>query len=138
MAVAPIESVRRVLDYAVTEIPREKIFMGFPNYAYDWSLPYNAGASRAVVISNEYAPELAVQKGAEIRFDQQAQTPYFSYLAESGVTHEVWFEDARSSLAKFRLAADNRLQGVGMWSLMRDAPQTYLVLHGAFGIEKAE
>lgn len=28
MAVAPIPSVRRVLDYAVTEIPREKIIMG--------------------------------------------------------------------------------------------------------------
>ena len=113
MAVAPIESVRRVLDYAVTEIPREKIFMGFPNYAYDWSLPYNAGASRAVVISNEYAPELAVQKGAEIRFNQQAQTPYFSYLDAMGQAHEVWFEDARSARAKFALLEEFGLLGLG-------------------------
>ena len=48
----------------------------------------------------------------------------------------MWFEDARSSLAKFRLAADNGLQGVGLWNLMRSAPQTYLVLNGAFSIEK--
>ena len=47
MAVAPLPSVRRVLDYAVTEIPPEKIFMGFPNYAYDWTLPFVAGESRA-------------------------------------------------------------------------------------------
>mgnify|MGYP002231542402 CR=1 FL=1 len=30
MAVAPIQAVRQVLDYAVTEIPPEKILMGFP------------------------------------------------------------------------------------------------------------
>lgn len=41
MAVAPINSVRRVLDYAVTEIPPEKVIMGIPNYGYDWALPYN-------------------------------------------------------------------------------------------------
>ena len=136
MAVAPIESVRRVLDYAVTEIPREKIFMGFPNYAYDWSLPYNAGASRAVVISNEYAPELAVQKGAEIRFDQQAQTPYFSYLAESGVTHEVWFEDVRSYRAKFALIRELGLKGVGYWQMMQLFRAGLMLMADTFEIVK--
>ena len=78
------------------------------------------------------------QQGGDHQNHGDDQAPWFRYTAENGTVHEVWFEDARSSLAKFRLAADNRLQGVGMWSLMRDAPQTYLVLHGAFGIEKAE
>ena len=138
MAVAPIESVRRVLDYAVTEIPREKIFMGFPNYAYDWSLPYNAGASRAVVISNEYAPELAVQKGAEIRFDQQAQTPYFSYLAESGVTHEVWFEDARSRYQKVLLIQEYGFRGVGYWNYMRPFTANFSILNVLYRIRNGD
>ena len=47
----------------------------------------------------------------------------------------MWFEDARSSYAKFRLAAEKGLQGVGLWNLMRSAPQTYLALHGGFEIE---
>ncbi len=51
MAVSPINQVRRVLDYGVSEIPREKIFMGFPNYAYDWTLPFVQGESRAEKIS---------------------------------------------------------------------------------------
>ena len=32
LAVAPIPNVRAVLDYAITEIPAEKIFLGVPNY----------------------------------------------------------------------------------------------------------
>ena len=33
-----------MLDYAVTEIPPEKILMGMPNYGYDWTLPFMRGA----------------------------------------------------------------------------------------------
>ena len=138
MAVAPLPQVRRVLDYALTEIPPEKIFLGVPTYGYDWPLPFRQGITRAPSLSPQQALALARRYGAEIQYDETAQSPWFRYTAENGTVHEVWFEDARSSLAKFRLAADNRLQGVGLWSLMRDAPQTYLVLHGAFGIEKAE
>ena len=138
MAVAPMPQVRQVLNYALTEIPPEKIFLGVPAYGYDWPLPFRQGITRAVSLSPREALTLALRYGAEIRYDETAQAPWFHYTAESGAVHEVWFEDARSSLAKFQLAADNRLQGAGLWSLMRDAPQTYLVLNGGFSIEKAE
>ena len=124
MAVAPLPQVRRVLDYALTEIPPEKIFLGVPTYGYDWPLPFRQGITRAPSLSPQQALALARRYGAEIQYDETAQSPWFRYTAENGTLHEVWFEDARSSLAKFRLAADNRLQGVGLWSLMRDAPQT--------------
>ena len=35
MAVAPINQVRRVVEYALTKIPSEKICLGVPNYGYD-------------------------------------------------------------------------------------------------------
>ena len=40
-----------------------------------------------------------------------------------------------ASLGEVLLAAENGLQGVGLWNLMRPAPQTYLTLHGGFDIE---
>ena len=43
---------------------------------------------------------MAISHGAAIRFDEQAQSPYFHY-AQNGVRHEVWFEDVRSYRAKF-------------------------------------
>jgi len=134
MAVAPVPAVRRVLDYAVTEIPPEKIFMGFPNYAYDFSHPYQPGVSRARSLSNPGAVELAIAVGAEIHYDETAQTPYFYYTDDGGVIHEVWFEDARSSLAKFRLVEEYGFRGLGYWNFMRPFPANFSLLNALFQI----
>ena len=134
MAVAPIASVRRVLDYAVSEIPPEKIFMGFPNSAYDWQLPFQAGETRAQLIGNEVAPLLAAEVGAEIRFDEVSQTPYFNYTLSDGTVHEVWFEDARSSLAKFSLVEEYGFRGLGYWNFMRPFAANFSLLNYLFSI----
>lgn len=119
MAVAPIGAVRRVVEFALTQMDAAKILLGFPNYAYDWTLPFTAGATRAQSIGNEAAPLLAAQYGAEIQFDTQSQTPYFTYLDEAGQPHEVWFEDVRSAQAKFALLPEYGLLGLGYWNFMR-------------------
>ncbi len=118
MAVAPINKVREVIEYAVTEIPREKISMGIPNYGYDWKLPFVKGISKAQTIGNIEAVQIAIQNDAEILFDETAQTPYFLYRSE-GIDHEVWFEDARSMLAKYRLIREYGLYGFGCWQIMQ-------------------
>ena len=46
MAVAPLNKVQEVLNYAVTQIDRNKIFMGIPNYGYNWTLPFVRGPHR--------------------------------------------------------------------------------------------
>lgn len=132
MAVAPLPSVRRVVEFALTEMPPEKIFLGFPNYAYDWALPYAPGTTRAQSIGNEAAVQLAVNVGAEIRFDEQAQTPWFAYTDGEGRAHEVWFEDARSSLAKYRLVTEYGLRGIGFWSFMRPFTAGFALLNAMF------
>lgn len=134
MAVAPLPNVRAVLDYAVTEIPAEKIFLGVPNYGYDWPLPYIQGETRAQSISNQRAIELAVQYGVSIQYDETAQSPFFHYTDAGGTAHEVWFEDARSMDAKLRLAAGYGFQGAGFWNLMRPFSQTWLVLDSLYDI----
>ncbi len=40
MAVAPLNNVRRVAEYALTRIPAEKLFWGMPTYGYNRTLPY--------------------------------------------------------------------------------------------------
>ncbi len=134
MAVAPLPNVRAVLDYAVTEIPAGKIFLGVPNYGYDWTLPFVKGVSRAQSISNQRAIELAIQYDIAIQYDQTAQAPFFHYTAADGAVHEVWFEDARSLEAKLRLIAEYSFQGAGFWNLMRPFSQTWITLDSLYSI----
>jgi len=134
MAVAPLPSVRAVLDYAVTEIPPEKILLGIPNYGYDWPLPYIQGVTRARSISNQEAIRLAIRYQIAIQYDETAQAPHFHYTDESGAVHEVWFEDARSIQAKLALIAEYGFRGAGFWNLMRPFSQTWLTLASMYGI----
>ena len=80
---------------------------------------------------------LARDFGAAIQYDETAQAPFFRYFAADGREHEVWFEDARSAQAKLSLAAENGLQGLGLWNLMRQFPQFYLVLNAQCNITLA-
>lgn len=118
MAVAPLNKVRQVVEYALTEIPAEKINLGIPNYGYDWTLPYVRGESKALTIGNIEAIQIAIANDAPIQFDEIAQTPFFTYEKE-GAEHEVWFEDARSITAKYELLEEYNLKGIGVWQIMR-------------------
>ena len=134
-AVAPINEVRKVLNYAVTEIPRQKILMGIPNYGYNWTLPFQQGTA-ATAISNTGAVQLALQVGANIQYDPISQAPYFRYYSSDGKQHEVWFEDARSILAKLTLANEFKLGGVSYWPIMQFFPQNWLVLNSVHNVIK--
>lgn len=118
MAVAPLNKVRQVVEYALTEIPAEKINLGIPNYGYDWTLPFVQGESKAITIGNVQAVQIAIEQGVEIQFDEIAQSPFFLYQKD-GRQHEVWFEDVRSMQAKYGLVREYNLKGIGVWQIMR-------------------
>lgn len=134
-AVAPLREVRRVLDYAVTVIPRNKILMGIPNYGYDWVLPYRRG-TLATTFSNIEAVNRAFRNRAEIKFDESAQSPYYNYYDDQRRQHVVWFEDARSIRAKLMLVDEYNLAGISYWTIERPFPQNLLVLNSMFNIKK--
>ncbi|WP_374712430.1 LysM peptidoglycan-binding domain-containing protein [Symbiobacterium terraclitae] len=136
MAVSPIDQVRRVLDFAVTQIPREKIMMGQNLYGYDWTLPYRPGGEFARAISPQQAIRQAAQRGVAIEFDPRAQAPFYRYVDEQGRTHEVWFEDARSIQAKFDLLREMGLRGISYWKLGLAFPQNWLLLEDNFTVAK--
>ncbi len=135
MAVAPINQVRKILDYAVTAIPSEKIFMGIPNYGYNWTLPFEPG-TRATALGNVEAVDLARRVNAAIKYDYTSQAPFFNYYDTNGRQHVVWFEDARSINAKLRTAYEYDLGGVSYWTIGRYFPQNWLVQNSLFNVIK--
>ncbi len=115
-AVSPLNRIRRVLDYAVTQMPTGSILLGLSNYGYRWRLPWRQGDA-ARVISNAAAANLAVSVGAELHFDETAQAPWFAYTDAAGERGAVWFEDLRSLRAKLALVREYGLAGVSWWTV---------------------
>ncbi|UJL46760.1 LysM peptidoglycan-binding domain-containing protein [Virgibacillus sp. NKC19-16] len=134
-AIAPINEVRQVLDYAVSVIPRNKISIGIPLYGRDWEIPWVEGTT-AQTISPKEAVQLAAQYGAAIEYDETYQSPFFRYVDENGQAHEVWFEDAGSVQAKYDTLKNYGLRGVSYWVLGNPFPQNWAVLQRNFRIRK--
>lgn len=136
-AVSPLPQVEQVVKYAVQEIPRTKIFLGQNLYGYDWQKPYpTQGGLPARALSPKQATELAIREKEAISYDVISQAPYFTYISQDGIQHEVWFEDARSIQAKFDLLKKYDLRGIMYWKLGLAFPQNWLLLEDNFKIEK--
>jgi spore germination protein len=134
MAVSPIQQVRKVLEYAITEMPSNKILMGQNLYGYDWTLPFVQGTV-AKAVSPQQAIQLAATHNVPIEYDPKAQAPHFRYTA-GGKQHEVWFEDARSIQAKFDLIKELKIRGMSYWKLGLAFPQNWLLIVDNFNVTK--
>lgn len=132
MSVQPIEEVRKVLSYAISAIPSEKILMGMPNYGYDWTLPFMRG-NAAQSIGLAAATELAGRTNSEILYDEATQTPYFFYT-ENNTRHVVWFDDPRSISAKLALVDEFDLAGASWWTINRCYTPAWLIAQNYFEI----
>ncbi|WP_112179069.1 MULTISPECIES: LysM peptidoglycan-binding domain-containing protein [Paraliobacillus] len=136
LAVSPLGNVRDVVEYALTEMPANKIMLGQNLYGYDWTLPFEPGGEYARALSPQQAINLARDNNVAIEFDQQSQAPFFFYTDAEGNRHEVWFEDARSIQAKFDLIKELNLRGISYWKLGLAFPQNWLLLEDNFTIRK--
>ena len=118
LPVSPINNVRRVIEFGITQIPPEKILMGMSNYGYDWALPFVEGESRAEKLTNYQAEARAAYYGVPIQYDEEAQAPFFTYTAPDGTEHIVWFENEQSWTARLALVEEYGLAGVSIWNIM--------------------
>jgi len=135
-AVSPIGPVTQVVNYALTEMPSNKIMLGQNLYGYDWRAPFRYGGEAAKALSPQQAIALAKREQVQIQYDYTAQAPFFRYLDQEGRQHEVWFEDARSIQAKFDLIKRLNLRGISYWKLGISFPQNWLLLQDNFTIIK--
>ncbi len=107
--VASLPWVVRVLDYATSQIPRERLILGIAAYGYDWS----PNGSRAITW-NEVGKLLTSYGPAKWHDDYCV--PFLIYNA-GGVRHELWFENTYSLRFKLDLVNNYRLAGIALWRL---------------------
>jgi spore germination protein len=112
--VASLPWVEQVVRYATGQIPGEKLLLGLPAYAYDWNVTANRG-HRAHTWKAVH--KLLAETGAEPKWDEPAQSPYFQYQAQDGSRHTVWYENEESIARKTRLVQQYELAGVSVWRM---------------------
>lgn len=132
--IAPIDKVKATLDYAVSVVDKSKLMLGIPQYAYDWIIGTNKRSGSAY--STQHAIDLYTGYQSQVHYDENAAAPWFRYIDKKGNLHEVWFEDPRSLLVKFRLVRQYGLAGMGCWHLGLTMPQTEKMLLEEFNVHK--
>lgn len=121
-SVASLPWVSQVLDYALRNIPAQKVMMGVPLYGYDWTQ-----GNGAKVISHRRATELARRMGAPLQWDAQQHSTFFTYES-NGKRHTVYFEDVRSLKEKLDLAIRRGIRGVALWEMNLSYPELWTTL----------
>jgi len=123
--------VENVVKFAVQNIPPEKILLGVPGYGFDWE----TGRVNPTYLSYSQAMDIAVSRGAGIRWDDYAKVPYFYYW-NYGKEHQVWFENASSLTYKLDIVNRYALGGIAIWRLGMEDPEVWSVLNSKVVAEK--
>lgn len=124
--------VNKVIAYAVSKIPKEKIVMGLPVYSFDW------GSNKPTMpdyLSFAQSMDRAKKHGVQVGFDEENKVPTFAYTA-SGVRHEVYFENGKSLQPKMEYAKEHKLHGVAIWRLGMEDPAIWDSLIKTYGTNK--
>ena len=138
----PVTSIKFLEDFlttATTIISEEIINIGSTAIGVDWELPYIPNVSRSVILKYYTAIELANDKNSSINFDEESQTPYFTYAElKSGVViqHIVWFIDARTISSLVNLIPKYNLSGTGVWIIMYYFSQIWSIVNPQYEIKK--
>jgi hypothetical protein len=107
--VASIKWCKEIIDYTLASVPRDKLIMGIPMYGRAWQdnnhtrslhFPHTLGLLEKHGITPEYTDELGA---------------YFEYTET--VTVKVFYENARSIIAKANLYNSYGILGVGFWRI---------------------
>jgi spore germination protein len=98
----------------------QKIILGIPAYGYDWP---DKNRTHAETVTYTLAVNRAKKLGAEIRWENGAKAPYYTYA-----THEVWFESAESAKYKLDLVKKYNIAGIAIWRLGQEDPKLWDVI----------
>ena len=120
----PLAWARKVLAFAESQVPAEKVLMGIPFYGFDW----HGEATTAVFWEDADATRREVD-AAVARHDDSGEAT-FTYTDDDEVLHTVWFQDRKAVAVKTdyftRKLGD--LAGIAIWQMHREDPRFWTTI----------
>ncbi len=133
--VASLPFVEKSIQYAVAQVPADKIVLGVPFYGRYWN--QDAAANGLGVSAQTLMKLIDTYKGT-VRYDAASQSPVATFKisptdAASSVygnklgpgDYTVWFENEQSLKEKLKLVGKYNLKGTGSWSLNQETADTW-------------
>jgi spore germination protein YaaH len=113
--VASLNWTQRIVTYAASVIPRQKLLLGLAAYGYDWTVKDGKTIStKSLGIQSSY--NVASANGVQVLWDETAKSPYYNYTDAKG-NHTVYFENSTSIDYKLNIVNNSNLRGIAIWRL---------------------
>jgi spore germination protein YaaH len=116
------------LDYALRDVPKEKLSLGIALYGYHWfagdpglNKPEQHPNPTAESLSFTNAEFLRSSYNGKLQWDEDDHTPWF-YFTRDQTREWVFFTDKRAFMDRYELAKQRGLQGVCSWVLGEEDP----------------
>lgn len=132
--VAPLFGGKELWDSDITkhlkdfleEVPKEKILLGVPFYGYEWqttsrdprahTFPDTGATASYERVQKLLEPETALKLKVEEGWNDEALSPYVSYVEDGGI-YVIYYENSRSLSYKLDLVNQLDLAGIAIWAL---------------------
>jgi len=118
------------LDFALKQVPKEKLSLGIPLYGYHWyaGMPKdNKQNIAASSISAADALQLAQSYDGKIQWDPVDRASWFFFYRDD-MREWVFFTDARTFEERYNLVKERGLQGFCSWVLGTEDPAIWNLL----------
>lgn len=105
--------MQQTVKYAMGKIPKNKIVIGLPTYAYDWDLKTNKAKGLPMSTISKLMSEYHVKE----EWDNKTKSAYIYYTDENKDKHVVWMENDRSIKIKSHYVNKYHIKGLSFWRL---------------------
>jgi len=109
---------KKVMEYALSVIPKEKLYMGLPTYGYDWDL---SGKDKYFGRGFSETKGLAAKHKINPVWDEENCVSHFQYTADDG-PREIWFSDKNSFSRSLDIVLEKEIPGISIWVLADEDP----------------
>ncbi|MDA8440802.1 MAG: glycosyl hydrolase family 18 protein [Peptococcaceae bacterium] len=132
--IASHDFVDKVISFAITKIPREKLVQGIPVYGYDWA---SNKPTVPAYLSYAQALKQAQLKGVTPIYDTETESVHYTYT-QNGIRHVVYFENRRSIEAKLTYAKKYNIHGIAIWRMGMEDPSAWSAIKAVYGTNRGK